>query len=399
MGSVDFVAQIISMFFMITYGSLCLVSFLEHFAGNPSYRPTFRSKWYLSLVGAIACFIVMFQMAPLYAFLALIAISVIYLSLKRGRHEEDDLSAMIKGVLFQLTRRLQVLIQKKQSSVVATGWRPSFIAVSSSSLTRLAPFDLLRWISHYYGFGTFIHYIQGPLQSDTQTESKTKLEQLIRQSAASNAGIYVDTIISPSFKTAIAQIVQIPGISGLENNSILFEFHEDDENEIINIIDGCQFASIVEFNIAVLRSSERHFGYKRRIDIWLTPGDYRNANFMILLGYIIMGHPEWADCEIQLFAAFEEGELNKQLKRLNGLIDEGRIPISHSNVQKIPWKKQVHSYEALVHEHSEDADLVIMGFSLSKITEQKGTFFTKFKKVNEILFVRAGQKIAISEPV
>ncbi len=71
LGNVNFVAQIISMFFMITYGFLCLVSFLEHFAGNPSYRPTFRSKWYLSLIGALACFIMMFQMAPVYAFLSL----------------------------------------------------------------------------------------------------------------------------------------------------------------------------------------------------------------------------------------------------------------------------------------------------------------------------------------
>ena len=43
-GSVNFVALIISMFFMITYGFLCLVSFLEHFAGNPSYRPTESQK-------------------------------------------------------------------------------------------------------------------------------------------------------------------------------------------------------------------------------------------------------------------------------------------------------------------------------------------------------------------
>ncbi|MFQ5676987.1 MAG: amino acid permease, partial [bacterium] len=228
MGSVDFVAKIISMFFMITYGSLCSVSFLEHFAGNPSYRPTFRSKWYLSLIGAIASFVMMFQMAPVYAFLALIAIAGIYMGLRHSRQGEDDLSAMIKGVLFQLTRRLQVLIQRKQADVALTNWRPSFIAISSSSFTRLAPFDLLRWISHYYGFGTFIHYIKGPLEEATQKESKVKLEQLIKQGAASAAGIYVDTIISPSFKTAVAQIVQIPGISGLENNSLLLEFHEDD---------------------------------------------------------------------------------------------------------------------------------------------------------------------------
>jgi len=396
MGSVDFVAQIISMFFMITYGSLCLVSFLEHFAGNPSYRPTFRSKWYLSLIGALACFIMMFQMAPVYAVFSLTAIVGIYLSLIRGKKESDDLSTMIKGVLFQLTRRLQVLIQKKQTEVASANWRPSFIAISSASLTRLAPFDLLRWISHYYGFGTFIHYVKGPLDESHQIESKIRLEQMINQVTESKAGIYVDTIISPSFKTAVAQIVQLPGIAGMENNSILFEFHEDHPEDINNILDGCHFASIVEFNIAVLRSSDRHFGYKRCIDIWLTPGDYSNANLMILLAYILMGHPEWKGCKIELFAAYKAGEPDNHMERLNRLIDGGRIPISKKNLQKIPWDQKNTSFEQMVTKHSETADLVIMGFSLQKLIEEKGEFFKKFGSLKDILFVRAGQKIVIT---
>jgi amino acid transporter len=392
-GSVNFVAKIISMFFMITYGTLCLVSFLEHFAGNPSYRPTFRSKWYLSLIGAIGCFVMMFQMAPIYALFALLAIVLIYLTIKHGREEEDDLSGMLKGVLFQLTRNLQVLIQRKQVNVTLANWRPSFIAISANSVKRLAPFDLLRWISHYYGFGTFIHYVKGLLNKETHNEAKESLGQLIAQSKASNAGMYVDTIISPSFKTAVAQIVQIPGISGMENNSFLFEFHKDEKREIDDIIEGCQFASIVDYNLCVLRSSERHFGYKKVIHIWLTPGDYRNANLMILLGYIIMGHPDWSEAEISLFAAFEETELNKEIKKLNELIDDGRIPISHKNVQKIPWDKKAKSYEKVVSEFSQNADLVIMGFSLMKLTQDKGEFFTRFGNIEEILFVRAGQKI------
>jgi amino acid transporter len=399
MGSIDFVAQIISMFFMITYGSLCLVSFLEHFAGNPSYRPTFRSKWYLSLIGALACFIMMFQMAPLYALFAVIAIIIIYITITRSREEEDDLSSMLRGVLFQLTRRLQILIQRKQTPTAFTGWRPSVIAMSSSSFSRLAPFDLLRWISHYYGFGTFIHYINGLLNEKSNLQAKQKLDQLIQQSKASNAGIYVDTIISPSFKTAIAQIIQIPGISGMENNSMLFEFHEDDSKDIADIIEGCQFAAWVNFNLFVLRSSEHHFGYKNSIHIWLTPGDYRNANLMIILAYIIMGHPEWKECTTTLFAAFDDKELNKQALKLNKLIDQGRIPISHKNVQKIPWNKTLKTYDALVCENSENADLVIMGFSLDKLMHEEGTFFKSFKAIKEILFVRAGQKIVISDIV
>ena len=38
-GDINFVAQIISMFFIVTYGAICLISFLEHFSADPSYQP------------------------------------------------------------------------------------------------------------------------------------------------------------------------------------------------------------------------------------------------------------------------------------------------------------------------------------------------------------------------
>jgi hypothetical protein len=98
-----------------------------------------------------------------------------------------------------------------------------------------------------------------------------------------------------------------------------------------------------------------------------------------------------------LFGAFEKENLNKEVGRLNQLIDKGRIPISHKNVQKIPWNKKQTPFETLVNEHSENADLVVMGFSLSKIIEEKGEFFGRFEAIKDILFVRAGQRIAISE--
>jgi amino acid transporter len=396
-GGINFVARIISMFFMITYGSLCLVSFLEHFGGNPSYRPTFRTKWYLSLVGAVACFIMMFQMSTPYALLAVLAIVTIYLGLRKSRGGVEDLSTMVKGVLYQLTRKLQVLIQKRHSERIISHWRPSFIAISAAFMERLAPFDLLRWISHYYGFGTFIHFIKGPLNASSQKESIEKLDQLIQQVTASNAGIYVDTIISPSFKTAVAQIVQIPGIAGMDNNSILFEFSEDNTKNLPEIIEGCEFASVVDYNIAVLRSSERHFGYKRKINIWLTPGDYRNANLMIILAFILTGHPEWRKSQIEIFAVFDEKDLDKQVKKLNQLIDKGRIPISKKNVKSIPLNTMKTSYESLVSANSETADLVIMGFSLKKIIKEQGDFFKRFENIKDILFVRASQKIAITD--
>jgi amino acid transporter len=394
-GSVNFVAQIISMFFMITYGALCAISFLEHFAGNPSYRPTFHTRWYLSLIGAVAALIMMFQMQPVYATLAVVAMGVIYAGLKRTHRGERDLSAVIKGVLFQLTRQLQVHIQKRRAFLDMTNWRPSIVAISRHSLSRLATFDLLRWISHHYGFGTYIHFIEGNLTVDSTRNAKDVLNRLIAQTQASHAGVYVDTVISPDFKTAVSQIVQIPGVAGMENNSILFEFNRDHPEDLEDIIESCRSAAFVGYNVCILRLSDRHFGYKRNIHIWLTAGDLRNANLMIILAYIIAGHGEWKGCNVRLFAAFHPSEVGREVRRLNQLIAEGRIPISLKNVQRVPHNPDV-IFDDLVSAHSEMADLVITGLSLKKMVRDKGRFLTGFKGIHDMLFVRAGQEILIT---
>ena len=68
---------------------------------------------------------------------------------------------------------------------------------------------------------------------------------------------------------------------------------------------------------------------KKEIHIWLTASDYRNANLMILLGYIIMGHKEWRGSEIKLFAVYPEDTIDKERERLFEKIELGVIlPIS-----------------------------------------------------------------------
>ena len=59
---IDIVGEIISMFFMLTYGAINMVSFLEHFAADPSYRPTFKSHWSISLLGGLLSFFFMIKM-------------------------------------------------------------------------------------------------------------------------------------------------------------------------------------------------------------------------------------------------------------------------------------------------------------------------------------------------
>ena len=161
-------------------------------------------------------------------------------------------------------------------------------------------------------------------------------------------------------------------------------------------MDSAQFAAVAGMNLCVLRSSAHHFGYRRTIHIWLRPGDYRNANLMILLAYILAGHREWKDAEIRLFATFGHEEMEQGIKRLTALIAQDRIPISRNKVRWLPLPPE-REFDTLVTEHSAEADLVITGFSLEKLTQDSGAFMQGFDGIADLLFVRAGQRILITD--
>jgi len=392
LGNVDLVARIVSMFFMVTYGALCAISFLEHFAARPSYRPSFRSKWYLSFWGAILCLLLMFQMDPIYAVLAIVLMALIYRAIRATRQDErDDLSAIFHGVMTQLTRFLQIRLQKSPPR----DWRPSVIMVTSRTFDRFAPLRMLSWLCHRYGFGTYLHFIQGMLNRQTFLESRKIQARLIDGIEETDSAIYVDTMISPSMASALAQSLQVPGVSGMENNTILFEFSVYDGPEAVDeVIEGCIMASAPRMNRLVLRHSDHFFGNRRSIHLWLTWHDHRNASLMILLAYILLGHPDWAGAEISIKAAFPHGEVEEQTARLNQMIVEGRLPIAPKNLRIIPTDDRV-DFAGLVERGSHGADLVILGFTEGRLREKGAELLLRHPGLQDVLFVSAEETIFI----
>ncbi len=388
-GDVNMVASIVSQFFLVTYGAICLISVLEHFAANPSYRPSFRSRWWVSLTGAVGCIIMMVITEFLATAFALVFMTVIYVSMRRTHHQEQGIAVLFKGAVQQAVRRLQIWMQKNRSPIRGADWRPSFIAVSSATFKRLAAFDLLRWLAHRQGFGTYFHFIPGLLTRDNNKKARAELEKIIKLTGESRAGVYADTIVSPSFTTSVAQIIQVPGVAGMDNNGLILEFSRDERQDpqaLDNLKNGVKLALECDFNLCVLRSSDYRCGYHRSIHIWLTQHQLGNANLMILLAYIIMGHPEWADGEITVFAAMPEQQQASRGLFLRDLIHKGRLPISPQNVQVLPytdWK----SYEALVEQTSGEADLVMMGFTREQFCRFGTDVFTRFAGLRDTVFV------------
>ncbi len=384
-GDINFVAKIISMFFMVTYGAICIISFLEHFAADPSYRPRFKSKWYFSLIGAIMSIWLMFKMNAPYAFLSLIIMGIIYYMISVNNKEKKGLVKLFRGVIFQLSRQLQIIVQRADKEVAEVNWRPFVICISRDTFKRRGAFDLLRWISYKYGFGTYIHYIEGYLSKQTSNESKKILDRLIKLASVSKNRVYLDTIISPSYTSAIAQVIQLSGISGKGNNMILFEFSRTDTEALEESLKNYSLIHSAGFDICVLNSSYKGFGDKHEIHIWITTYDYENANLMILMGYIILGHPEWKNGFIKIFALYKENELKGKQDHLLSLIKSGRLPIALGNIELIPSEQK--ETKKIISEKSVDSDLIIVGFRNELIKAKGVDTFSIFDDIGNVLFV------------
>lgn len=394
-GDVNVVAEIISMFFMVTYGSLCLISFLNHFGASPSYRPSFRSKWYLSLVGFVVSVWVMFKINTPYAVLAFALMFIMYFTINSYHKTRRGFESIYANAIYQLSRNLQVFVQKKRNRRTYQEWRPSAICISKDSFHRNNAFRLLDWISYRFGFGTYLHHINGYYSKATHKQAEGELEELLKQVRRKDSHVYVDTIISPSNTSAIAQAIQIPGIAGMENNMIIFEFDKDNPNNLAEILDNVSLVNAGDFDVGILASSRREMVYENGIHIWIRSIDTENANLLILLSFIILGHPDWKKAGIKIFDIVKpgEGEISKQ--KLKELVINGRLPITSKNIEVITQNEDISS-KTIINEHSKDAALTLIGFREDALKHKKEDLFTGFTELGDILFINSHNQKEIS---
>lgn len=396
-GDVNFVAEIISMFFMVTYGAICLISFLEHFAADPSYRPTFRSRWYLSFIGALMSIWLMFRMNLPYAALSILIMSGVYVMITRGNPEKRGLAKLFKGVVFQLSRNLQIFAQRANREEDDNSWRPFAVSISKDTFNRRSAFDLMRWISHKYGFGTYIHFIKGYLNDDTNKKADEVMERLIKLASGNKNRIYLDTIISPSFTSAIAQVIQLRTVSGKHNNMIIFEFSRTDPERLTDTMNNYKLLNTTGFDVCVLNTTYKGFGDHREIHLWIKSEDYANANLMILMAYVILGHPDWKRGVIRIFVLTNPENRQKRWTELAKRVKTGRLPISLKNIELVNETKETNRKEIISH-HSADADLTIIGFNNHELADQIGKFdvFQGYENLGNILFVSSNSQKVIS---
>ena len=332
----------------------------------------------------------MFKISTAYSLLAFSLMTLLYLYINYIHKTRKGLSSIFTNTIFQVNRNLQLFLQKSKVVKSSTDWRPSVICLSKNSFDRDNAFKLTNWISYKYGFGTYLHRIEDYCSKSSFETSEQILNRLIHN-YGDGSHVYIDTVISPSYTSAIAQAIQIPSISGMENNMLILEYDKEKPDDLVDIIDNFKLINSNNFDVCILASSRKPVIYKNGIHIWIKTTDSENANLMIILSFILLGHPDWKDSDIKIFDICKEDEIATVKKEMNELIEKGRLPITLQNI-KILTTDSGKSYKSIINTHSYNAGLTIIGFHEDSLRNLDTNTFDGYEDLGNILFVNSFKK-------
>jgi hypothetical protein len=197
--------------------------------------------------------------------------------------------------------------------------------------------------------------------------------------------VFVDTLISPSYTSALAQAIQVPGISGMENNMVIFEYDKENPENLGEIIENTGLIAAGDFDICLLASSRKEMIFRNGIHVWLDFHYPENSNLLILLSFIISGHPDWRKSNIKLFGTCKNGEEEEARLNLTDLVRTGRLPITEKNIEIVQEEPGM-TLKNIINKKSGLAALTMIGFNTQILKRVGESFLDGYEETGTILF-------------
>jgi amino acid transporter len=322
-GSLDNVAPIITMFFLITYGTVNLACFYEIISRNPSFRPTFKfNHWGIALAGALGCLIVMFMLDAIWAFVAVVSVIGIYALIARAEIvvQWGDLRS---GLAFQSARKALLRLQKEIYH--PKNWRPSILTLSGGAWNRLNLVKYACLLSAKRGMVSLAQVITGDLEDrfTRQIESEKIMRQFIREE---ELAAFPVVVVDESFEEGLKALFQCHGIGEMKPNTLLLGWSEDRERRgtFFTIL---SLAKKMKRSLLIVKCRQKEGSWNipsGAINIWWN--DPANGPLMLMMGFLLRENLEWRDCPLRVLRTVPVNADTKNVDlEMNKILSDARI--------------------------------------------------------------------------
>ena len=351
-GDLNLIAPVLTMFFLTTYMVLNVSAGIEGFLQSPSFRPSFRVHWSLSLLGAVGCLAVMFLIDAVATVVAAIVVLAIYLWLQRQELQTTWGDAR-RGIWMALLREGIFQIDHAEDP---KNWRPHILVLSGAPRKRWSLIELADALTHNRGLIT----VSSVLPSGSRDVSQqAELELTIRE-YLERRGVQalVRLIAAPDPFEGAERLVETYGLGPLVPNTIVL----GDSEQPSRRDRYCQMIAHLhqaKRNVVILREdSDRGFGRHRRIDVWWG-GMQANGGLMLLLAYLLRTDIDWHHAQIYLKLVVPDRTAAQAAKtNVDVMMEQLRIgALSQVLVAR------GRPFNTILHESSKNADLVFLGMA------------------------------------
>jgi amino acid transporter len=374
-GDVAFASLVVGVLFLVVYGWVNLAAFFERISGNPSFRPSSKGHWAISLYGFLICMaVISFFNIAVGVFVILVQLLIFFLLYKY--RSNNKLEGVWWGVVFTILawslKRINHIIQGTKN------WRPvlNVFCFADKPEEAKAVIELGKKVGEYKGL-SMLNVLAPP-----------KLEVPLF-SIPSSAAFIKNT--GENFTAVIKSIVQADLPGGLRANTVMLPMETR-----LNLIELIEYLIEQGKNVLIYKSGRIIDREDNNIDVWWKGEE--NGNFMALLSYIIMhgekthGNPE---PHIRLIRKIgPEENRTKAEEEMRRLLEGARLP-----GEVLIIEDESKDINTSVREFSFKASLILLGmpgrragglariFSLDKLFFEKE--LEKYRDFPPILFVKA----------
>ena len=352
-GDLDAIARIVSMFFITTYGFLNLSCAIEKWASS-DFHPDFKVPGIVSLIGSVACFMVMIQLDFIAMVGATIMLGALFIYLKRkeltletGDTWEGIWASMVRTGLTKLKGRIRAV----------RNWRPNIILFSGGFQTRPHLLEISKAISGKLGVISNFDLVEEPdsemLFTNVLSNEDEKLE-------LTENGIFSKRLSCENIFKGIEAITRVYGFTGIEPNTVLMGWARD-SNHAENFAKLIKDLDRLDYNVIFLDyDKEKGFGENKTIDIWWK-GYGNNFSFALTILRFIKSSPSWKEAHLRVLFILEDGaNPDKIYKNTQQVLDQYRIDAEIKIINNGIERK---SSTEIIQSESAQTDLTILGIS------------------------------------
>ena len=315
LGNLDALAALITMFFLITYGMINLVVFMQQSMKIISFRPTFKIPMFVSLLGAVGSIFVMFLINPVFSLVAFAVIISLYIWLGRRGLKSD--SGDIRGgfflVLAEKASRLAAKFPRHQVS-----WKPDLLIPIKDPDTWTGSVQFIKNIVYPSG-SVFAFTVK---DHDLEATEKS-LSELLSPLEGKNLLVHSIVLEHKKFLPGARLIMQTLKAGALRPNTLFLTLGNNVTKESL-ISKLSVYASNNDLGTIMLRQHPKiEFGAQKTINLWLRD---KSPNFHLAVLTALQLQLNWQGNLNLISVGLEEADRKRLYKFLEHINDQARLP-------------------------------------------------------------------------